>query len=106
MHYFTLNSRDNTHLGFLVMLEDEEMPTEHGCFAVKAQAQAAASSAGYPAEWAVLRRLAAEEGLVWRRQGERIRLLNAAGEHIGHWQQQHIRLLGQDFVVNDLSGVL
>lgn len=105
MHYFTLNSRDNVHLGFLVMLEDEEAPAERGCFAVKAQAESAALSEN-AAEWAVLCRLAAEDGLNWQRRGDVLCLQDAEGGEIGRWQQQYVRLLGQDFLVNDLNGVL
>ncbi|MCP2041634.1 hypothetical protein L1281_002244 [Neisseria sp. HSC-16F19] len=105
MHYFTLNSRDNVHLGFLVMLEDEDAPAEHGCFAVKPQAEDN-TAAEYPAEWSVLCRLAAEATLTWQRRGDSIYLQDAAGSDIGRWQQQHVRLMGQDFLLNDLNGVM
>ena len=105
MHYFTLNSRDNVHLGFLVMLEDEGAPDQHGCFAVKPQAENTVA-AKYAAEWAVLCRLADTETLTWRRRGDSIYLQDAAGSNIGRWQQQHVRLLGQDFLLNDLNGVM
>ena len=107
MHYFTINSEDNRHLGFLVLMVDDENDSAAtgGCFAVKAQAEMADQQA-CPALWRVLQNLSAINPLYWQQHGDSVRLLDDNGEPIGHLQQQHLKLNGQHFVLQDLSGTL
>ena len=104
MHYFTVNSEDSRHLGFLVLMANDEATPQSGCCAVKAQAEVA-DQQHCPAQWRVLTELA-EATLFWQRHGEELYLLDPQGCRIGRLQQQYLKLNGQHFVLTDLTGTL
>lgn len=107
MHYFTISSEDNQHLGFLVMMADDEHSSspDCGCFAIKAQADADAQQ-HYTAQWRILSQLATAPALYWQRTGDEVRLSDAEGSPIGRLQQQYLKLNGQPFVLHELTGTL
>lgn len=107
MYYFSVNSEDNRHLGFLVlMMADEHQDHgDHGFLALKAQAEPADQQA-CAEQWRVLTRWAKVPQLAWRQQGEAVVICDADGSDIGRLQQQFLRLGGQHFVLNDLTGTV
>lgn len=107
MHYFTVNSEDNRHLGFLVLMADDshDAAPDRGCFAIKAQA-GMDEQHRCTAQWHVLTALTTEPMLYWQRRNDELRLLNAAGDELGCLKHHHLQLNGQRFVLQDLSGTL
>lgn len=107
MYYFSVNSEDNRHLGFLVLMmaDEHQHQCDHGFLAVKAQA-APADRQACAAQWRVLTRWAASPQLVWRQHGDSIIISDDCDNEIGCLKQQFLHLDGQIFMLNDLTGTL
>lgn len=100
MHYFTINTADtDQHIGFLIMLPDDggEQDAPHGQFAIKlteTNIQAALS------------RYAENTELRWAIDGDHVQLFDETGEFIGTIRQQYLKINGQSFTLNDLTGMI
>lgn len=104
MHYFSIHTPDDEHIGFMIMQPDEDAaePPQSGRFAVRLNEGAAGSLKAAQ----VLRELQNEARLFWAAQADRVVLSDESHESIGHIRQQYLRLHGQDFLLNDLTGTL
>lgn len=108
MLYFSINSNDNHHIGFLVLMDEDDSAYTDGAkgyYAVKAQADAQDSQA-CAAQWQLLEQLSKQESLKWYRQSDYVQLCDAEDRIIGRLQQQYLNLCGQHFFLNDLTGTL
>lgn len=105
MHYFSLHTQTDEHIGFLIMeADDENGQTDCGQFAVKLLGEN--PNAG-EAEWRGLAQCAeSENALFWRAEGDRVGLYDADGQPLGTIRQQWLLMGQQRFVLNDLTGVL
>lgn len=105
MHYFSIHTQEGDHLGFFIMLPDNESenPPQSGRFAVKLQSE------NPPQETAAVRALAAcqhaETPLYWALEKDHVALFddNAA---LGRIRGEYLTLAGQTLVLNDLTGTL
>ncbi len=97
MHYFSIHSQSGSHLGFLIMLADDEseQPPQSGRLAFKLEDTPEA------------RALAAYQGLetplFWRAQSGEIALFDDTSA-IGRIRQEWLSIGGGTFVLNDLTG--
>lgn len=108
MLYFSINSNDNHHLGFLVLTDEEDSAYTDGAtgyYAVKAQADAVDRKA-CAAQWQLLEQLSKQESLKWYRQSDYVQLCDAQDHIIGRLKQQYLNLCGQHFLLYDLTGTL
>ncbi|WP_239423419.1 HLGFF motif protein [Snodgrassella communis] len=108
MLYFSINSPDNHHLGFLVLMDKDDSTYTNGgsgYYAVKAQADEADIQA-CSVQWHILQQLSQHDSLSWYRQSDYVQLCDAENNIIGRLQQQYLSLCGQHFLLNDLTGTL
>lgn len=106
MHYFSIHTPADQHIGFLILLADNEheQPSQSGQFAVKLHDDGRA--ADHPNSTRILSRLQNESPLFWRVEGDHIVLFDGTHNHLGSIRQEHLRLSGQDLLLNDLTGNL
>ena len=103
MHYFSLHSEDQTHIGFFVMTDDDEheTPPQSGQFLVKLQSEnpppAAAERALAPFQDST------NPGL-WQLEQDRVELYEADGTPAGRIRNEYLSLGGQTFILEDLAG--
>ncbi|MGE9658680.1 hypothetical protein BGI05_05555 [Snodgrassella alvi] len=108
MFYFSINSPDNCHLGFLVLMDEDNSAYTDGAtgyYAVKAQADETDQQA-CPVQWQILQQLSVQDSLRWFRKADYVQLCDAENNIIGRLQQQYLILCGQHFILNDLTGTL
>lgn len=98
MHTFSLHTPDDKHIGFLVMQpENPNAPQHKGTFAIRV----------IVAQFPQLNQWEQYDGeLHWITRGHVVELLTDDGEPIGSIQQQYLTLGGQQFILNDLTGVV
>lgn len=103
MHYFTINTEHDEHIGFLVMLPDDggEQDAPHGQFAIKLTE----NSNCLPFQ-AALTKWANNTELRWAIEGDFVQLYDENGENIGTIRQQNLKIGGKNFILNDLTGVM
>ncbi|WP_274585419.1 hypothetical protein V6667_05520 [Neisseria leonii] len=99
MHYFSLHSQNGSHLGFLIMLPDDEngRPPQSGRLAFKLEnTPEAAPLAPYQG---------LETPLYWQvENGETV--LSDGETAIGRIRQEWLTVGGHTFTLNDLAGSL
>lgn len=105
MHYFSIHTQQGEHLGFFIMLADDESEAQpqSGQFAVKLQSEdAPRDQAGVAAlqPWQD-----AAEALFWRVEKDRVELF-AGDTNIGTIRNEYLTLSGQMLVLNDLTGMM
>lgn len=108
MLYFSLNNTQNRHLGFLVLMDEEntsQINESHGYYAIKAQADMIDQQA-CSAEWKILTGLSQQSGLKWYKKNDYLQLCNTDNKIIGQLRQQYLFLYGKHFILNDLTGTL
>lgn len=98
MHTFSLHTLDDEHIGFLVMLpENDNEPQRKGAFAIRiinSQCQQLNQWEQYNGE------------LLWETRGNAVELFTEHDEPIGSIQQQYLTIGGKQFILNDLTGVI
>ena len=105
MHYFSIHTPAGEHLGFLIMLADDEneQPPQSGRFAIKLQSEA------LPQDTAAVRALAeyqdSEQALYWALAKDGINLFSEQ-ENIGRLRQEFLTISGQTLLINDISGMI
>lgn len=108
MLYFSISNTDNRHLGFLVLMDEEDSTYADGAvgyYAIKAQADENDQLTS-PLEWQILTGLAQQAGLKWHRQNDHVQLCDQDNKIIGRIQQQYLILQGRHFLLNDLTGTV
>lgn len=105
MHYFSLHTGSDTHLGFFVMTADNEheQPPQSGRFLVKLQSETPPPTA---AAQALTPFCDSENPGIWQLAGDHVALSAADGSPAGRIRNEHLILGGQTFLLNDLTGVL
>ncbi|ASK28529.1 HLGFF motif protein [Neisseria chenwenguii] len=99
MHYFSIHTQSGSHLGFLIMLPDDESetPPESGRFVVKLQ-----NGAAFPA----LENLQNPDApLVWRINKERIELFDGES-NVATLRNEYLTIGGQTLLLTDLTGAM
>lgn len=105
MHYFSINSETNQHLGFLVLMEDEEFSSQRHCGYLKIKAQAESmTQQEYPQLYEILKECEQYSSLTWQKQGEKLMILDDKNKPIGTIQQQYLSIREHEFILNDLIG--
>jgi hypothetical protein len=108
MLYFSISNSDNRHLGFLVLMDEEDSTYADGAvgyYAIKAQADEIEQLA-CTVEWQILSSLSQQGGLKWHKKKDNVQLCDIHHKIIGQLQQQHLILQGVHFLLNDLTGTL
>ncbi|MDO5059481.1 MAG: hypothetical protein Q4D82_05995 [Neisseria sp.] len=103
MHYFSLHSEAGAHLGFLVMLPNDERAArsaQSGRFVVKLQ-----EGAEHPALEALSALQNPDGSQTWEVANERVQLY-AGGSPAGEIRQEFFRIDGHTLVLNDMTGMV
>lgn len=105
MHYFSIHTRQGAHVGFFIMLADDESEAEpqSGRFALKLQSEDAPED--QEAATALQPWQDTAEPLFWRVENGRVELF-AADSNIGSIRNEYLTLSGQMLVLNDLTGTM
>lgn len=105
MHYFSIHTQQGEHLGFFIMLPDDEsgQPPSSGRFAVKAQSETA------PQDAAAAHTIAFYEEcgkpLYWKTEKDHVVLFDDESL-IGRLRNEYLSIGGQTLVLNDLTGTI
>lgn len=105
MQYFSIHNSTGEHLGFLVMLPDEEVAgrPQSGRFAIKLQSEIPPKDAGAVRELSALHGL--EEPFYWRVESGRVGLYRGE-EAVGSVRSEFLTVGGQTFVLGDMTGMM
>lgn len=106
MHYFSIHTQTGGHLGFLIMLADDESQArpQSGRFAVKLQSEQPPDDEAAAAALRVLQEHA--EPLFWRVEKDRIGLFGHGTGGIGTIRNEYLTLRGVTLLLNDLTGMM
>lgn len=98
MHTFSLHTQNDKHIGFLVMLPDNQhKPKDKGTFAIRIIDE----------QFTQLNQWENYNGsLLWEARGDTIALFTDANQHIGSIKQQYFTINGHQLILNDLTGVI
>ncbi|OSI08372.1 Uncharacterised protein [Neisseria animaloris] len=105
MHYFSIHTQAGEHLGFLIMLPDNESenPPQSGRFAVKLQSEQP------PQNTAAVHALEpyqnAAQPLYWAVEKDCVALFDDESA-IGRIRNEYFSIGGQTLVLNDLTGMV
>ncbi|MCF7528870.1 HLGFF motif protein [Neisseria lisongii] len=105
MHYFSLHTQDGSHLGFFVMIADDETQSQpqSGRFTLKLQSEK--PSENQAAAQVVSALAESDEPLFWRVEKDRVELF-AGSENIGSIRNEYLTLSGCHLILNDLTGMI
>ncbi len=104
MHYFSIHTPSGEHVGFFIMLPDDEteQPPQSGRFMVKLQSEA-------PPQEAAARALAPYQStdtpFYWAVDKDYVTLFDRQ-ENIGRIRNEYLSIGGQTLLLNDLTGTL
>lgn len=105
MHYFSLHTPQGTHLGFFIMLPDDEHqhPAQSGRFIIKLQSES-------PLSPALQTSLAPYQNpnipLYWTVDKDRVTLLDSERNMIGSIRNEYLTLNGQSLLLSDMTGLM
>ena len=99
MHQFSIHARSGEHIGFLVMLADDETSPQPESGQLALQIQPAAKNTA-------LARLAQAQTLYWQTAGDHVRIRDEDGDHRAHIRQEWLMVGGEHYQLNDLEGSL
>lgn len=102
MNQFTVSDHDGRHLGFLVMMAEDEYDEApeagYAAFRLLTEKQPESREARTLAD-------ASARPWLWRLEGDKVCLYDDEGTVGGHIRQQWLVLDGSRFVLGDLTGV-
>lgn len=101
MHYFTLNTPDDQHIGFLIMQPDEDSNGQSGQLALKLLDNLPPH---LRASTQILAHWQAQAALSWEISGERVEVWDDEGDVCGYIRQEILSIGGHRFILNDLTG--
>ena len=105
MHYFSLHTDNDSHIGFLIMTADDEseQPPQSGQFLVKLQ-----SETPPPADIALLLEPFTDSGSAcrWQTEKDHVVLYGGDGGIEGRIRNEYLTLSGKTFLLNDLTGLI
>lgn len=105
MHYFSIHTSSGEHLGFLIMLADDEneQPPQSGRFTVKLQSEAP------PQDSVAARTLSLYQStdtpFYWAVEKDSVSLFDDGG-HIGRIRNEYLTIGGHTLLLNDLTGTM
>ena len=105
MHYFSIHTQSGEHLGFFIMLADDEteQPPQSGRFAVKLQSEAP------PQDQAAVQALSAwqlaDTPLLWAADKDYVALFGG-DEAIGRIRNEFLSIGGHTLLLTDLTGMM
>ena len=99
MHQFSIHARSGEHLGFLVMLADDETSPQPESGQLALQIQPAAQGSA-------LARLAQAQTLYWQLTRDHVRIHDEDGDHCANIRQEWLLIGGERYLLNDLEGSL
>lgn len=103
MNQFTLSDSEGRHLGFLVMMAEDEYDEapESGHAALRLSGE----DLPHNRDTKILAQTA-QQVLLWQLEGDTVRLYDEAGEMCGAIRQEWLTLGKSRFLLGDLTGVL
>lgn len=105
MQYFSLNTPEGAHLGFLVMLEDEGYggrPAQSGALAVKLHSENPIPQSAAK----ILSPLSdPSAACTWEIGADCVEIYDAGGDAVGRIRQQYLTLGGRTFVLENMVGI-
>ncbi|UOO76316.1 hypothetical protein LVJ85_09820 [Neisseria sp. Dent CA1/247] len=105
MHYFSIHTQQGEHLGFFIMLPDDEseQPPLSGRFAIKLQSE------NTPQDTAAARAVELygqyETPLYWKVEKDHVVLFDDENL-LGRIRNEYLSIGGQTLVLNDLTGMM
>ncbi|QEY25958.1 HLGFF motif protein [Neisseria zalophi] len=105
MHYFSIHTQQGEHLGFFIMLPDDESEAQpqSGRFAVKLQSETT------PQDKAAVNALAplqdSDTPLYWQIEKDYV-ILSDDNAVIGRLRNEYLTVNGQTLVLTDLTGII
>ncbi|MDO4878763.1 MAG: hypothetical protein Q3966_05640 [Neisseria sp.] len=105
MQYFSINTPEGLHLGFLVMLEDEGdgRTAQSGSLVVKLQSESPIPDF---AERALSPLSDPQAACSWEADADGADIYDAQGRALGRIRQQYLNLGGQMFVLENMVGLI
>ena len=101
MHQFSIHTRSGEHLGFLVMLADDETSPQ------PERRAASPCKSNPPRKTPALARLAqGAKALYWQTAGDHVRIRDEDGDHRANIRQEWLIVGGEHYQLNDLEGSL
>ena len=99
MHQFSIHRPSGEHLGFLVMLADDETAPHPESERLPLQIHPAAKNTA-------LARLAQAQTLYWQTSGDHVHIRDEDGDHRANIRQEWLIVGGEHYQLNDLEGSL
>ena len=99
MHQFSIHAPDGEHLGFLVMLADDETRPQPESGQLALQIQPAAKNTA-------LARLAQAQTLYWQFTRDHVRIHDEDGDYRANIRQEWLIIGGEHYQLTDLEGSL
>lgn len=106
MHYFSLHTSDGRHIGFFIMLPDDENTenAQSGRFAVKLQSEETPPDS--PAVRTLLQwQNNAEQALYWAVEKDHVALFDEQGP-LGRIRNEWLTIGGETLLINDITGIM
>lgn len=105
MHYFSIHTQAGEHLGFFIMLADDETenPPQSGRFMVKLQSEQAPQDQA--AVGAVSPYQTTDTPFYWAVEKDYVALFDDEGA-IGRIRNEFLNIGGQTLLLNDLTGIM
>lgn len=106
MYYFGISDQLRQHLGFMVLIDEQDSAAstcEQGYFAIKIANDVPYSDSQ---TYQTLLQLSIRPMLLWQKQGDYLQLSDEDGVMIGKLQQQFLQLHHQHYILEDLTGTI
>lgn len=103
MYQFSLHTPEGEHIGFLIMLANDEQHPTNGQLALKLLSNL---SAQLLHKHQPIVRLAREKTLFWTIASERVTLFDVEQTPCASIYQQWLNIGGEHYLLNDLTGTL
>ena len=103
MHYFSLHTEDDEHVGFLIMYPHEDSHNQSGDLAVKLREDlpdALRRHVQVLAEWEK------QPALSWAVEGDKVDVWDGDGDIRGRIRAEYLTIGNHTFVLNDLTGAV
>lgn len=106
MKYFSIHCHDHEHIGFLIMLPDNEHDynPQSGQFVLKIQNEHPSKHHSLIQDLEDLQNPHA--GLRWQIDKDKVVLSNPEGDFLGSIRQECLSIRGHSLLINDLTGTL
>lgn len=105
MHYFSIHNPAGEHLGFFVMLPDDENETQPqgGRFIVKLQSETPPQDKNAMRVLSEFEHL--EQAFCWKIEKDKVILYDDGGV-LGSIQNEHLKIRNQSLLLSDMTGLM